>query len=183
MAEGLSNLTKKLVSRKHQRDLVRSLHVLQKNEKLPKEVFSEVLKTIPTVALEVVPIYEDENGELKVFLTKRSSDDKFWPNMWHSPGTMVINIDANGTGNFGHAWDRLKKNEFMDEGLGDPVAVSQKLLKTKRGNEVSLIHYINVPNDLKGGEYFSIDNLPDNLVNHHLIIIGEALDAYKKNEK
>lgn len=145
-----------------------------KKGNLPPRVFNEILGTVPGTALEVVPLYVDKNGDINVFLTKRNSDDPYWPNLWHSPGTMVLNKDESDHDDFSKPWERLKKREFMRESLSAPVPVSVKFLKTKRGMETSYIHFVLVPEDLKGGKYFSVDKLPKDLVDHHTKIIREA---------
>ena len=146
----------------------------RRDKYIPPRVFDELLGTIPGGALEVVPLFVDKGGNINVFLTKRDEKDPYWPGLWHSPGTIVLNKDEYEKKDFGKAWERLKKNELLKESLAGPVPVSVKLVKSRRGKEIALIHYVLVPDNLEGGQYFPVNELPGNLVDHHLEIIKEA---------
>lgn len=161
----------------------RLLKKTQKMERIPYPVFNEILGTIPGTALEVVPLHVDKNGDIRVFLTKRDKDDKFWPDMWHCPGTMVVNKDESEKEDFEKAWERLKKNEFMRDSLSSPIPVSVKFLKTNRGMETAYIHFVLVSDDLGGGKYFRVDSLPKDLIDHHLTIIREAANDLSASNK
>ena len=173
--------TKKLLFRTKVRQTVRFLNKEGEKPLLTKEIFDSVLKAIPSTALEVVP-FSIADGTLKVFLTRRSKDDEFWPNQWHCPGTVIINSDLEDGGDLNKPWKRLKEKELNCTSLPDPVWVGKRHLKTKRGNEIALINYVEVPMDLEGGKFFEVDNLPDDLIDHHRIIISEAVKAYKNKK-
>jgi hypothetical protein len=184
MSEGKSELpTKKGLSELESKMTARLLKETRKMDKIPHPVFNEILGTIPGTALEVVPLHVDKNGDISVFLTKRDKEDKFWPDMWHSPGTIVINKDESEKEGFEKAWERLKKDELMRDRLSSPIPVSVKFLKTKRGMEVAYIHFVLVPDDLVGGKYFRVDSLPKSLIDHHLTIIREAANDLSASYK
>jgi hypothetical protein len=172
----------RLRDKAEERRIGRKLRSLSKKERLPRPIFEGALAIIPGASMEVVPMHNDGMGNISVFLTKRDNNDKFWPGQYHCPGTMVLNRDFTSD-ELDSAWKRLKTNEFHEQGIGSPVFVSKNLLKTKRGNEVALVHYVEVPLDLAGGEYFLIENLPENLVEHHRNIINIAADYYKKTHE
>jgi len=150
------------------------LRRVRKRTLFAPEVFDELMGTVPCTSLEVVPLNVDKNGEISVFLTKRGPDDRFWPGLWHCPGTMILNKDETPNGDFLGAWKRLKISEFKTENLPDPVFVRAKLLNGKRGMVTELISFVLIPEDLKGGVYFPVGGLPKNLILHHLEMIKDA---------
>lgn len=175
----LLNQAGQLRQKTEEKRIGRSLRLLANKTRLPEPIFDGVLAVIPGTSMEVVPIYKDDKGELHVFLTKRSENDRFWPGEYHCPGSMVLNSDV-VLGGTDHVWKRLKAKEFERQDLGSPVFASPALLETKRGQEVALIYYVDIPEDLKNGRYFLVNNLPENLIDHHKLIIGTAVDFYKK---
>lgn len=172
-------LAKQLRYQNDVRQITRKLKNYSRDTSLPKPLFFEALKMVPRASLEVVPICFDRDGGLNVFLTKRNTDDEFWPGQWHCPGTMLRNADI-ASGGLEKAWRRLNKEEFAGTELDLPIFVKAMLLDTKRGKEVALVHYVVIPFDLDGGKYFSVADPPSDLIEHHHQIISEAVACYNK---
>lgn len=168
---------RRLVELKAERQVGRYLQTLSKKGKLPKPVFEGAFNVLPGVAYEVVALNDDWGGRPRVFLTKRDENDKYWPGMWHCPGTMIFNNDFLDDRLSG-AWERLRTTEFGSKELGNPDRVRVLFLNTTRGKEVAVVHLLMVPGDLQNGRFFSTADLPENLINHHRSIIGAALRRY-----
>jgi len=63
----------------------------QHPDKLPLEIFTPLAKLMVLTTVEVGLLKrstEDEN-RLLVLLSQRPSSDKFWPNQWHIPGSII----------------------------------------------------------------------------------------------
>jgi len=146
---------------------------------IPEPAFTEGLKIFPGTSLEVVPIHIDGNGNLSVYLLQRKTDDaiKEWRGKWHSPGTMIRKSDGAPDNSLRKAWDRLSKEEFMSEALGEPIDVETIEVSTERGLETARIHVLRIPNNLSVGKYINLNDLDtekNTIIKHHLVIIGEA---------
>ena len=87
---------------------------------------------------------------MEVFLTKRPENDEYYPNMLHSPGTILRASDRPGS--YLDAFERVQKNELGVDFMSPP----------------------------KFGRFYDARNLPDDLVPHHYILIAKVLDHYPR---
>src|SRR3989338_9972097 len=73
---------------------------------LPENLFYYIARTFPMVAIETViwRAPRRKHGGLKVLLLRRSPRDPFWPNLWHSPGSILRNRET-----FHSAFKRISK--------------------------------------------------------------------------
>jgi hypothetical protein len=152
-------------------DLVESLSKLESGY-LQAEVFNEIarLVVLPTVVL--IPFIR-LNSNLKVLLTKRSSDDAYYPNMLHPPGTVLRSTDKS----IQSAIERLKKTELAGVTFkGELVFVNFVFENIARGKELSLIfltELLDVPSDY---QLYMTDQLPLDLIQTDYTRIKSALE-------
>jgi len=149
-------------------------------QNVPQKIFDMFQKVFGGTSLEVVPIRYDEKGNIEVFMMKRSASDTYWPGEFHVPGTMVFAWDWIKGNGFDSAWKRIKKSEITQNNNGSLVSVSTLHLNTKRGAETACVNNIvfKGPTSSEGGEWFAIDKLPSNVIDHHQPIIFDGLHDF-----
>ncbi len=151
---------------------------------LPFEVFNAVAEKVTTPTIDVVPL-RISNGRMEVFMLRRPGDDPYWPGQWHVPGTVLRSTDK--AGDFSSGLDRLFKSKDETEGTITPTSapkyVTTKFWDVARGRELDTVHYVPVEatSDQLPGQFFPVDELPDDTIEHHKIIIQEAAEAYKRD--
>lgn len=59
----------------------------------PLPLFRELSRLAVLSTVEVVPLYEAENGETHVLLGQRPASDLWWPDLWHVPGSVLLPTD------------------------------------------------------------------------------------------
>ena len=145
---------------------------------LPEEIFYQIARVFVTPIVEIVPIIL-EDGKVKVLLLERPADDPFWGGMLHTPGTIVLSTDKEGS--IESAFERILNNELAGEtATHPPILVGYENHQGNRGRELALIHWIEMKDATsKVGKYYDIDNLPVRIVNTQVKFIKKAVDHYK----
>lgn len=144
---------------------------------LPMPIFSQVVRLLVTPTVEMVPFRKTQEGKVEVFLIKRDDDDPNWPGKYHVPGSVIRATDAKLS--FQDAFDRIIQGEIKGiTVLKGPIFVQHLFHQVKRGAEIPMIHWIEVNGDIPGGTYFDVDKLPENIVDHHPLIIRKALEHF-----
>ncbi len=157
------------------RDIQLAADILSKLEPgfLPLPIFHEIMRLTMTPILEVVPLRRKEKG-IEILLLKRADNDPIWPNMLHTPGTVLRSTDT-----LDSAFSRLLKTELGGVKSSQPVFVTNTLHHSGRGMEASLIYFINIESKVVAGQFYDINQLPDSLVKTQLDFIPIAIEAYK----
>ncbi|MBU4380853.1 hypothetical protein L6255_03710 [Candidatus Parcubacteria bacterium] len=145
--------------------------------KMPTPVYNAVAAKFVLVAIETV-ILRRKQGKVEVFLAKRPPTDAYYPNMLHSPGTILRASDRPGS--YQDAFERVQKNELGVNFVFPPEFVGSYYFHTSRGPENSLVFLCEVEKEPKTGKFYDVRNLPENLLPHHYIVIAKVLDYYKK---
>jgi hypothetical protein len=146
---------------------------------LPKELFIEIARIWTTSIIEVVPVRK--NGEkTEILLLKREADDPNWPGMLHTPGTVVRPTDSE-KGIVGPL-ERIYSDELGLEEWKDPVFVGPILHSVNRGTEMSNVFYLDMTGlQITSGEWYDVENLPENIVDTQKSFIAESIDKYTKD--
>lgn len=107
----------------------------------------------------------------KILLQQRDSNDKFWPNEWHIPGTMVRGDEL-----LSDALNRLFCTIIVCDEKVEIAGVLNRVYsyKTKRGNITHLLYIIEWPHKVIGS-FFSIKRLPENTMEHHRLLLEGKL--------
>lgn len=138
---------------------------------LPLGIFLQVARLTVTPTVELVGLRKKE-GSVEILLTRRPKDDKYWPNMWHIQGSVIRATDKEG--DFSDVFTRILQNE-----MGNPQCVTQPTFfkyvfqQVKRGREVSFIHWIELTGEPPKGEFFDINDLPEDMIDHQKSFIHE----------
>lgn len=155
---------------------------------LPEELFTQMgrLIVLSTVELGMVrPL--DESGRTKILLTQRPSNDRFWPNQWHVPGSVVR---ADDPVKHDHDYDAAI-SRIRDE-VGGTLAIIGKphefetIRRTgPRGSETTTRVVAETSGDPLNGEFFDVVDVLDNppkggLIENHDVAIARIAAAQKK---
>ncbi len=139
------------------------------------------LTAIETVIVKQFP------DRLGVLLTRRPTTDAHYPNMWHSPGSMLRASDApeeiDLPGNFNDALHRVQLDEIGACFRHPPTFVDHVFQRTLRGVENALVFLCELATREKAGTWFDADDLPQELIKHHYRVIHVAVQYYRNLHK
>lgn len=138
------------------------------------ELFVKLKEHTVSSNVELVPLRIDsETKQIEVFLTERPEDDDFWPGEWHVPGTAFVPGK-----NEPDAWGKLFGEELHGIKCTSPVFVTNHTQHVRRGTERAEIYWVEVLREPKEGQFFPIDELPENTIGHHREVIELAADHF-----
>ena len=160
------------------------IHLLGKvGPLMSMEVYNAIAAKFVLTAIETVVI-RSVGGHIEVLLLRRSPEDVHYRNMWHSPGTMLRDADAprecDVPGTLAEAFNRVQNNEIGCQFQEPPIFVNYVFQRTPRGSENGLVFLCKLAGDPKEGQFFRIDKLPENLMQHHRWIIELAAQYYRE---
>lgn len=145
---------------------------------LPYPIFEQVARIAALPVVEFIPL-RIVNGTVEVLLLDRGPDDPIWPNMLHTPGTIVRATDFNGESRtVWPAFGRILHDELNDSLLGQPQFIGSILHKSKRGVEQAQLYSVEVFGEPKAGRFYSTTELPESLIESQLIFITEAAKKF-----
>ncbi|HUC88281.1 MAG TPA: hypothetical protein VMR95_03990 [Candidatus Binatia bacterium] len=143
---------------------------------LPYDIFIEFARLAVLSIVEVVP-FRYSNGAVEVLLLKRRKDDAIWPNKLHNPGTVVRPTDASLTE---EAFSRIVNDELNGTKISEPQFVKNLFRTTIRGKENVQLFWVEVLDAPKEGSFYSVDNLPDNLIAAQAELILTAAQYFRR---
>jgi hypothetical protein len=144
---------------------------------LPQDIFLQVTRLTVSPTVEVVPFRIYDN-RLQVLLIKRSDDDPNWPNMLHTPGTVILSTDKEGS--YISALQRVIKDELGSVALaGKPQYVESVFHMVNRGMEDAKVFYVEVLGVPPEGTFYDIDKLPSNIVTTQIGFINAAARSFR----
>lgn len=146
---------------------------------LPYDIFIQIARLVTTPTIELVPL-RMRNGKAQVLLLKRELDNDVWEGKVHIPGTVILSTDKKES--FNQGIERIFKNELHIPLTGNAVFIRYVFKRVKRGTEISFIHWT-IVDQANTGQFFDVDNLPDNLVDHQREYILKAAEEFKKEIK
>lgn len=142
---------------------------------LPTEIFNQLARIMVTTTVVFVPLLYDKADRLCVLLTKRDENDTYYPNLYHPAGTVLRPTDVT----IETAFNRILVSELKNPKVrNSPVFVDYVFDEIERGREVSLIHWIELLEKPEVGELFSIDCLPENIIQNDIPRIKLAVDHF-----
>jgi ADP-ribose pyrophosphatase YjhB (NUDIX family) len=155
------------LTKKEQETLIRL--ITQVKDPIPTPVYNALAARFPHIAIEVA-VVRSRAGKWEILLTQRSPEDKFWPNLWHIPGTIIRNRES-----FLSALQRLEREfgfSFIKEKLEFITVVNY--LSSPRGHEISLVYRYIVPPEFQPpkGKFFGLGDLPEEIVREHRLVIS-----------
>lgn len=141
---------------------------------LPPPIFHQITRLVATPIVEVVPLRTHEGNKVEVLLLERPSDDPVWPNMLHTPGTVIRATDS-----LESALRRILEDELGGIAISDPQFVDNIIHHSGRGLEVSQIYWVEVADSKSAEQFYDISELPNTLVESQRDFISQAVKNYK----
>lgn len=152
---------------------------------LPFDLFYQFNRLKVTITIEVVPLCLGPNGEVMVVLFNRGPDDAWWPNLYHTPGSCLIDDDISNEDEWGlptKTFARLKATEFGDIKLIDqPQFVNNLSHQTIRGPESVHVYIQEIDYNSAKSHLFPVANLPENMMDHQINMIKKCAQIFKSN--
>ncbi len=165
----------KSLSKSEERQLINLLNKLNPGV-LPRDIFFALIRLVVSATYLVVPIFEDKNGKIKVYLIKRETDDPHWPGLLHIPGKIIIPTDTT----IKDTYLRLLKTEVPELKIkNNPIFCGYVFDEIPRGKEISLINFVVLKEKPKSGFLYSADKLPKNTISTEVKRIKMAVKHYK----
>lgn len=130
---------------------------------LPEPVFLEMQRLNHCLSVELILM----NGE-SIYLNQRPETDRFWPNQFQIPGTMV-----RGNEGIKDSLGRLMANEFPMYEVSEPRFTRYYEYDTPRGHITHLLFTATTQDDYNS--FCPLDELPENMVEHHKLLLGGQL--------
>jgi len=155
----------------------------------PKPIFDELSRISVLPCAEFIPVrLSPITGKPQVLLTQRPADDKWWPGVWHNPGTVILASDQM---QHSHDYSAQQERIFGEKGelagsvreVDGPHEIETERRVTNRGHEIAVIFYVKVEGEPTEGKYFDIDSLPENTLKHQIPTIKLAGEKLVKNQE
>lgn len=157
---------------------VEALAKIDPSKPLGTDLFNAIARVSISVAVEAIGISRNpETGELKVRLMQRSLTDSAYPGMWHFPGSFMRPGESEED-----VLKRLEKGEFKAPIRSVSFIGRDNNPHEERGHVVHLLHLVEVE-DMSSEKWFSIDNLPEPMVEHHRqVLVPVGIKAFEELE-
>ncbi len=159
-----------------EKELVRLLKIVEPGF-LSYPIFKEMARINVMSIIEFVPL-RIKNRSIELLLIQRSEHDDFWPNEFHTPGTVVRSTDIDNLPHSG--FERIIEDELGGIKISSPHFVGNLTHRGKRGIEQAQVYFVEVLEDPKIGDFFRIDNLPENLMEQQQKFIDQSIKSFKK---
>jgi len=141
---------------------------------LPEPLFVAVARLVVLTAIEFIPLRKKGDGTIEVLLFKRPSADPVWPDMLHTPGTMLRSTDSS----FEAGFDRLFKDELKISRPATPIFIGTDLVHHKRGTIVTLEYIVRINQETTGGTFYDVEDLPIDFIPEQKEMIQRAADRF-----
>lgn len=154
--------------------LIELLGRVDPGQPLGTELYNAVAKITISVAIEAITLRQGDKG-LEVFLTKRSPTDSAYPDMWHSPGTVLRSKEQ-----YADCFARLETREFKNKLKSWSFIGENNCHDEARGHFVQHLYLCELEDDASDN-WFPVDNLPRPIVpNHEEVLIPRAVEAFRE---
>lgn len=136
--------------------------------KLPLPVFAEIARLVRLPMVDLVPVRNSPEYGLEIGLVRRAASDRWWPGLWHLPGTVLRSDDT-----LDSALTRLKHEELGLTSCGQPDFVNFCIHQSLRGAEVVLLFVVQkcIWKQPVPIEWFELAKLPPDLVESERSVI------------
>ena len=147
---------------------------------LPYPVFEQVARLVALPIIEIIPLRVGQDGKIEVLLLDRGPEDPLWPNMLHTPGTVVRATDVHDKNNqdWG-AFQRIFHDELADTAVSAPHYVGSMFHQSKRGSEQAQLYWVEVTEEPQKGTFYDTNNLPETLITSQVTFIGLATKNFE----
>jgi|SRR5579884_4057480 len=146
---------------------------------LPYPIFEQIARLVALPIVEFIPL-RLSGSKIEVLLIERSHDDPHWPNVLHTPGTVIRSTDLNRDRKRDWpALERIKVDELKGTVIGPPQYIGSMLHESKRGVEQAQLYFVEVIGEPKIGRFYDVDILPAKVMESQVPFIREAVKHFK----
>jgi len=150
---------------------------------LPYPIFEQIARLVALPIIEFIPLRTGGEG-VEVLLIERSDRDPFWPGMLHTPGTVVRATDVHkGKKDDWRVFDRIYKDELKGTEASQPHYIGSMFHDSKRGAEQALLYWIEVLGEPAVGKFYSVSELPEDLIDSQTVFIKQAAKDFRRVKK
>jgi hypothetical protein len=144
---------------------------------LPPHLFNQIARLGVSSFLELVALRMNNNN-VEVLLTKREKDDKFWPGLYHNPGTVFRTYDKCRT--FDSLLNRLYEEEYkISTPDAGPFFVGLWFGQTKRSKGFGIVSWMEL-NSCQQGKFFNVNTLPKELIKGQAAYIKKCAKEFSR---
>jgi hypothetical protein len=147
----------------------------KKFHRLPQWYFFALEQIALLSAYELLVTKQTAAG-LEILLIKRPDNDPVWPNLWHFPGTILRLYDSEPK-----IFARLAVELGMESLPAKPKFVTTVIQDNGRGRHLHVFWRLEVAAETQfsTGQFFSIDQLPTDLIAYQREQLAQVLDKAK----
>jgi hypothetical protein len=154
--------------------------------RVPEEIFLQFARLMVISVIELVPLRINTAGEVEVLLLQRPKGD-VWSEQWHVPGTLILATDKlDERDDYEQPMQRLLGVGGELAGIaiqGNPIEIETERRKTLRGDELAVIHYVEIAGEPTVGKFFALKDYPHNvpqpgIVPHHNAFVRRAAERF-----
>lgn len=109
-------------------------------------------------------------GRMQVYLLPRPKNDPFYPNQLHMPGARKIPTET-----YTQTLTRAIRETPYGGQIKSIQYIKSDTYKAKRGVEYADIRGLEVAYQKNAPNFYDVDNLPSNMIEHHRQIIDELI--------
>jgi hypothetical protein len=145
----------------------------------PLPIFEQVARITALSNVEIIPFYKNPADQtIQVILFKRETSDKHWPDLWHTPGAILLCTDKLEP-YYNDALQRIVEGEMKNPTIkGQPVCFGERAFDTARGRVISKIFWMEITS-YKAGKPFALNNIPE-VPENQTELIAEAYKNFKQ---
>ncbi|MEP4768003.1 MAG: hypothetical protein ABJY83_08860 [Roseibium sp.] len=141
---------------------------------LPENVFEAVARLVVTPTFVVIPLFRRGNST-RVVLTRRDVGDTQYAGMLHAPGKILLATDKGLDAVFA----RLVKTELCGFDIRSaPIFVKHFFDLITRGQEISIVHYLEVADPMEKMLSYDPFALPEDVIQSDVPRIIAAAKAF-----
>ncbi len=147
---------------------------------LPYPIFEQIARIVALPIIEFIPLRFNHDKQVEVLLIRRTDTDPLFAGLMHTPGTVVrADDESKGEVHAHTAFERLLNGELAGMAVSDPAYVGSIFHTSKRGVEQAQLFWVEVLEQNPAiGEFWPVDNLPDNLIDSQRNFIVRSAEHF-----
>lgn len=158
-------------------DIARALAAYQPGF-LPYPIFEQIARLVALPILEVIPLRLNRQNKVEVLLLEREPGDTLFPNMVHTPGTVIRATDNNPGDGQWQPLTRILEDELKGAAVGPINYVGSMLHESRRGVEQAQLYWVEVLAEPAVGVLYPVDSLPANIIESQIDFIQLAAQKF-----
>lgn len=143
---------------------------------LPELLFHQFTRLSVTGILELVPLRKSSFGNIEVLIRRREEDDPHWPNMLHTPGTVLRPTDSD---DYSNALDRvfmeIDRNSF-NYSISQIYTIFRSV---NRGKELAVVFATEITDTKETDIWIPLEDIDSKIVDTQVEFVKKAAEVFK----